>query len=124
MLLKVKTTATTCKENYVTKRELADIIYRKMAVPSKRNALKTVDAIFDEIRFELQATGATTVHGLGVFKVLEKPPRNYYNPTLGRMTRLETRRVVKFYPNGKVKAVAKIADKVKRVRRKVTQSAQ
>lgn len=50
----------------------------------------------ESILKDLQATGSSRVHGLGTFKIIDKPERKGRNPRTGESITIPARREVKF----------------------------
>lgn len=50
----------------------------------------------EDILKDLKQTGSCRIHGLGTFKVLDKPERQGRNPSTGEKITIAARREVKF----------------------------
>ena len=83
----------------MTKKDLADVIHKWQSRPTKTFCMVMIDRIFNKIRNEMMEKGEARVHGLGLFKVVWRKPRNCYDPTKGKVIELRGKPVIKFYPD-------------------------
>ena len=61
------------------------------------------DALGDELAANKDGTGVVKIHGLGVFRCLEKKARKGRNPRTGKAAQISPRRVVSFVGGAKLK---------------------
>ena len=88
----------------MTKAELADLLFEKVGL-NKREAKDMMDALFDEIRIELESGDGVKLSGFGNIDLRDKPPRPGRNPRTGIEVEISARRVVSFNASPKLKSV-------------------
>ena len=54
------------------------------------------------------------MHGLGLFKVIWRKPRNCYDPTKGKVVELPGKKVIKFYPDKMMRKAISVANTSRR----------
>ena len=69
----------------INKKALAEILAEKTGA-TKKDALQTVDILFDEIKDTLKAGGKIDISGFGKFEVKHKPARMGINPATKQPT--------------------------------------
>jgi integration host factor subunit alpha len=89
----------------ITRKELADAIYRTVTTISHRDSRRIVDEVFDEIEEALLRNEPVHLRGFGVFKVQHKKERIGRNPKNGIDAIITPRRVIKFSANTYVRAL-------------------
>lgn len=78
---------------------------------SKPEALTVVEAFFDEMSEVLVSGDDVKLANFGVFSVRQKTERQGRNPKTGEDKVITARRVVSFYPSGKLRVIADAARK-------------
>ena len=79
----------------VTRRELAETLYREMGLP-KRDAARMGSAFFDTIKEGLLAGEQVKIVNFGSFTIRHKEPRRGRNPQTGEPMEISRRRMVSF----------------------------
>ena len=88
-------------ENIITKKNLIDAVcndvddYIKI---SKKNITEIVNALFFEMKANLELGNHLRISDLGVFKVIDKPATTGVNPRTQEKIVIPARRAVKFVP--------------------------
>jgi len=101
------------------KEELAEIVVKATNRRiTKSRAIKVIDHIVGAIHRELNVEGQSRVHGLGLLKVIEVPPKNYRDPSTGEMGTSYEHRVVKLYPDERLQRIADTAQKATKIKRR------
>ena len=95
-------------EPTLTRTDLA----RKLApeVGSFSGADRFIADMFDALGDELATGGIVKIHGLGVFRCLEKRARKGRNPRTGQEAEISSRRVVSFVGGAKLKKLVASGD--------------
>ena len=88
-------------EPTLTRTDLARQLAREMG--SFSGADRFITDMFDALGDELAARGVVKIHGLGVFRCLEKRARKGRNPRTGQAAEISPRRVVSFVGGAKLK---------------------
>lgn len=88
-------------EPAVTRSELARMLAPEIGSISAAD--RFIRDMFDALGDELNARGEVKIHGLGVFRCLEKKGRRGRNPRTGAMAEIKPRRVVSFVGGAKLK---------------------
>ena len=81
----------------LTRTKLRDAIAARCAI-TQSLAGEAIDAIIDEIGFELHNGGEVRVTGLGTFSVADRAASEGRNPRTGEAITIGARRVAKFSP--------------------------
>ncbi len=82
----------------MTKADLADRIYEKVGL-SKKEAIGTVEILFDSMKNILSEGEAIKITGFGTFLVRKKVARKGRNPKTGSELQIDQRKVVTFKPS-------------------------
>ncbi len=88
----------------LTKAELADVLFQKVGL-NKREAKDMVEALYEEIRAQLESGESVKLSGFGNFQLRDKPQRPGRNPKTGEDIPITARRVVTFHPSQKLKSL-------------------
>ena len=88
-------------ESALTRSDLARLL--RPEVGSVSGADRFVADMFDALGDELAARGEVKIHGLGVFRCLEKRARKGRNPRTGEAAHISPRRVVSFVGGTRLK---------------------
>ena len=85
---------------------------RKLApeVGSFSGADRFITDMFEALGDELAKRGVVKIHGLGVFRCLDKRARVGRNPRTGKLARISARRVVSFIGGAKLKKLVAASD--------------
>jgi integration host factor subunit alpha len=82
----------------MTKIDIIDSIYEKLAIPKKECA-GIVESVFEIIKDELNKGNDVMISGFGKWTVKAKKARRGRNPKTGKEMTIDARRVVKFKPS-------------------------
>lgn len=88
----------------MNKNDLAVEIVKESGV-TKVDALKVIDSFVEVVSEELVKDGKLTLVGFGTFKTITKKQKKGRNPRTGDSITIPKKRVVKFIPGKKLKAV-------------------
>jgi len=88
----------------MNKNELAVEIVKESGV-TKVDALKVIDSFVEVVSEELVKDGKLTLVGFGTFKSITKKQKKGRNPRTGDSITIPKKRVVKFIPGKKLKAI-------------------
>ena len=88
----------------MNKNDLAVEIVKESGV-TKVDALKVIDSFVDVVSEELVKDGKLTLVGFGTFKTITKKQKKGRNPRTGDSITIPKKRVVKFIPGKRLKAV-------------------
>ncbi len=83
----------------MTKADIVDTVYEKVGGFSKKEAIDTVEAVFDIIKKTLEKGEKIKISGFGNFVVRDKKARPGRNPQTGREITISARRVLTFKPS-------------------------
>jgi nucleoid DNA-binding protein len=86
----------------MTKRDLAERVYRVHGGMSRREATEVVDAILRSMKSRLGSGQRLQVRGFGVFQVIRRKARRGRNPRTGESINLPSRPVLQFRPSGRL----------------------
>lgn len=93
----------------LTKAILTTELTNKLGI-GKTEAMTFVEAFFDEMSEALVTGDDVKLANFGVFAVRQKAERQGRNPKTGEDKVITARRVVSFYPSGKLRVVADAAN--------------
>lgn len=79
----------------MTKRELANAVAEELEL-SKKDGVRAVDVVFEEITRALKRGERVSVPGFGIFAVRDRPARMGRNPQTGEPIRIPASRKVAF----------------------------
>lgn len=77
----------------------------------KRDAIKLVESVFEEIASTLESGQDVKLSSFGNFDLRNKAERPGRNPKTGEVIAVSARRVVTFHPGQKLKTVVESVDK-------------
>lgn len=87
--------------NIVTKKSLVDVVYNDVheytKIP-KKDIAEIVNALFSEMKADLELGNHLRISDFGTFKVIDKPATTGVNPRTQEKIVIPARRVVKFAP--------------------------
>ena len=86
-------------ENIVTKKNLVDVIYNDVnpyIKTSKKDIIEIVNALFSELKIDLELGSNVRIADFGTFKVIDKPATTGTNPRTKEKITIPARRAVKF----------------------------
>jgi integration host factor subunit alpha len=83
----------------MTKADIVDTVYEKVGGFSKKEAIDTVETVFDVIKKTLEKGEKLKISGFGNFIVRDKKERVGRNPQTGKEITISARRVLTFKPS-------------------------
>ena len=87
--------------NVVTKKSLVDVVYNDVhdyTKVSKKTIAEIVNALFSEMKADLELGNHLRIADFGTFKVIDKPATTGVNPRTQEKIVIPARRAVKFVP--------------------------
>lgn len=94
-------------ENIVTKKSLVDVVYNDVnpyIKTSKKDITEIINALFSELKVDLELGSNVRIADFGTFKVIDKPATTGTNPRTKEKIAIPARRAVKFVPAKSFKA--------------------
>lgn len=89
----------------MTKADLAEDVFEKVGLSSKKDAMQMVETIFDSMKDILAEGESIKITGFGTFLVRKKGARRGRNPKTGVEVPITPRKVVTFKPSIQFKAL-------------------
>jgi integration host factor subunit alpha len=93
------------KDWFMTKADLARIIYQAHGGLTNREALRIVDQLFDLIKRRLMEGESVRIVGFGTLEVVQRKSRRGRNPITGETIEVSGRRALVFRPSRSIRSV-------------------
>jgi integration host factor subunit alpha len=90
---------------FMTKADLARVVYDSHGGLTNREALKVIDVLFDVIRNRLMHGESVRIVGFGTLEVAQRRSRRGRNPITGESIEVSSRRALVFRPSRSIRSV-------------------
>ena len=82
----------------MTKRQISERVAKKIGIPISHTE-NIFNSILHEIKEAVNEGESVNIRGIGIFKIIIKPPRRGFNIHTNELTEIPEKKVVKFNPS-------------------------